>query len=164
MAVVVPKKGFDDFIRMACEIGVDFIQPLISHRSAPKLDIKMTRLLDISREAVEQSERMWMPKIYPPQQFHSWLDNLPSNASFSIACTRKDKLLTSDLWFKTLPKSINYVWMVIGPEGGWTNEEEILANEFGLVPVSLGQNILRTSTASIVASSQLISIRDKFKG
>ena len=50
---------------------------------------------------------------------------------------------------------IDQVWIAIGPEGGWSPNEEALAQSNGWISVNLGEQILRTSTAA-VASSQLM--------
>ncbi len=57
------------------------------------------------------------------------------------------------------PLNCNEVWVAIGPEGGWTPQEEKAAIENGWLGVSLGKNILRTSTASIGATENMVSWR-----
>ena len=74
LAVALPKKGFDDLLRMSCEIGVDIIQPLNSERGVARIDGegKIMRSQAILREAVEQSERLWQPEIRGPIQLNDW--------------------------------------------------------------------------------------------
>ena len=66
IAVVIPKSGFEDILKMCTEIGIDFIQPLFSERQVNK-NLNFTRKLirwnSIIKEAVEQSERLWKPSI-----------------------------------------------------------------------------------------------------
>jgi len=66
IAVVIPKSGFEDILKMCTEIGIDFIQPLFSERQVNK-NLNFTRKLlrwnSIIKEAVEQSERLWQPSI-----------------------------------------------------------------------------------------------------
>ena len=46
--------------------------------------------------------------------------------------------------------------LLIGPEGGWTNEEREWADRYGAEPVSLGRRVLRTETAALVAATILM--------
>ena len=66
IAVVVPKNGFEDILKMCTEIGIDFIQPLFSERQVKKISNfakKTLRWNSIINEAVEQSERLWRPYL-----------------------------------------------------------------------------------------------------
>jgi 16S rRNA (uracil1498-N3)-methyltransferase len=49
-----------------------------------------------------------------------------------------------------------HVILLIGPEGGWTDEERDWAQRYGVESVSLGSRVLRTETAALVAASVLI--------
>jgi len=49
--------------------------------------------------------------------------------------------------------------MVIGPEGGWSKDEEALAFSKGVIGVSMGKTILRTSTAAVSACQLMTSWR-----
>jgi 16S rRNA (uracil1498-N3)-methyltransferase len=48
------------------------------------------------------------------------------------------------------------VMLIVGAEGGWTDEERRAAIDAGALPVSLGARILRTETAALVALSQVL--------
>ena len=66
IAVVIPKSGFEDILKMCTEIGIDLIQPLFSERQVNKnlnISRKLLRWNSIIKEAVEQSERLWKPSI-----------------------------------------------------------------------------------------------------
>ena len=158
IAIAIPKKGFENFLQMSCEIGVDVIQPLITSRSVVKEfnEAKNNRFQKIIREAVEQSERLWIPELKKTLKFSNWIENLPSASRLGLATTRLEE--SSDLfdWLKASANNINEVWVVIGPEGGWNKDEEELAFSSGCVGVSLGKTILRTSTAA-VSACQLIA-------
>jgi 16S rRNA (uracil1498-N3)-methyltransferase len=49
--------------------------------------------------------------------------------------------------------------LAIGPEGGWSPEEEEVAEAAGWTPVSLGDTILRTSTAAVAGLAELVAWR-----
>ena len=164
VAVTIPKKGFADFLQMSCEIGVDIIQPLISKRSVVKEfnNEKFLRYQKIIHEAVEQSERLWSPQIMQSKKFSNWINDLPSDSQVAFATTRNEDLQDCLDWLKAIPHNVNQVWLVIGPEGGWDRTEEALAFESGLIGVSMGANILRTSTAAVSACHLMTSWR-RFK-
>ena len=161
IAVVIPKKGFDNFLQMSCEIGIDVIQPLISKRSVVKLskNEKINRYKKIIHEAVEQSERLWCPEIRDTLEFPNWVNSLSSDSKIGFATTRIEELQDCQQWLKGISRKDSQVWVVIGPEGGWNKEEEELAFESGFVGISLGKTILRTSTAAVCACHLLSSWR-----
>jgi len=161
IAVVIPKKGFDNFLQMSCEIGVDIIQPLISKRSVVKEcnKEKIIRFQKIIHEAVEQSERLWSPELMQSLTFPNWINDLPSGAQIGFATTRIQNLQDCVNWLKETPHKVNQVWVVVGPEGGWNKDEEALAFDSGLSGVSMGETILRTSTAAVSACQLMTSWR-----
>ena len=161
IAVVIPKKGFENFLQMSCEIGVDIIQPLISKRSVVKEcnSKKISRYQKIIHEAVEQSERLWSPEVMQPLTFSNWATDVPSDAQIGFATTRIEDLQDCVNWLKETPHKVNQVWAVIGPEGGWDKDEEALAFDVGFVGVSMGETILRTSTAAVSACQLITSWR-----
>ena len=161
IAVVIPKKGFENFLQMSCEIGVDIIQPLISKRSVVKEcnNEKILRFQKIIHEAVEQSERLWSPKVMQALTFPNWIYDLPSEAQIGFATTRIQDLQDCENWLEEIPFKVNQVWVVIGPEGGWNKDEETLAFDTGFVGVSMGETILRTSTAAVSACQLMTSWR-----
>ena len=161
IAVVIPKNGFENFLQMSCEIGVDIIQPLISKRSVVKECSceKTIRFQKIIHEAVEQSERLWSPEVMQALTFPNWINDLHPEAHIGFAATRIEDLQDCVNWIKETPHEVNQVWMVIGPEGGWNKDEEELAFNAGFVGVSMGETILRTSTAAVSASQVMTSWR-----
>jgi len=161
LAVTVPKRGFDEFLRMSCEIGVDIIQPLVSDRSVVRIegDGRISRWEGIIREAVEQSERLWKPEIRSIVDVKNWLRDLPSKSACAFASPRLVRPIDSQLWMMKSKKEINQMWIAIGPEGGWTLKEQLLVKEFGCHEVQLGESILRTSTAAVVATQLMVDWR-----
>ena len=164
IALAIPKKGFDNFLQMSCEIGVDIIQPLISKRSVVKEcnKEKIIRWKKILLEAVEQSERLWKPELKKVLAFSDWINELPTDSQIAFATTRIEELQDCFEWLKESPLKVNQFWIVIGPEGGWDKEEENLAFDSGFVGISMGKTILRTSTAAVSACQLMASWR-RFK-
>jgi len=162
IAVVIPKNGFEDILKMCTEIGIDFIQPLFSERQVTK-NINLTRKLlrwnSIIKEAVEQSERLWKPSILNGMDIIEWLKSRDNQERVSIYITREDTRYDLNQWLKKQQEFVNkkggIFWNVIGPEGGWSSKEIDFFNKNNITFVKLSDTILRTSTASINASSIL---------
>lgn len=173
LAVALPRLDADGALRMACELGIDRFTPLQAARSVvPPERVRAQRLQAIVREAVEQCERLWLPQLAPEQVASQWfgcqLAELTGGAAAELrllATTRRPGLvLLEDLLQAhpgpgaalTVPQ---WIRLAIGPEGGWTGEEEDQAAAAGWLPVSLGDTILRTSTAAVLAAGWLAAWR-----
>ncbi len=162
IAVVIPKSGFEDILKMCTEIGIDFIQPLFSERQVNKnlnFSKKFLRWNSIINEAVEQSERLWKPFILNGMDIIEWLKNRDNQESVSISITRENPRYDLNQWLRKRQEFINkkggIFWNVIGPEGGWSSKEIDFFNKNNNTFVKLSETILRTSTASINATSIL---------
>jgi len=162
IAVVIPKSGFEDVLRMCTEIGVDFIQPLFSERQVNKnlnFTKKLLRWNSIIKEAVEQSERLWKPSILVGMDIIEWIKSRDNQERVSISITREDTSYDLNKWLREQQEFANkkggIFWNVIGPEGGWSSREIDFFNKNNNTFVKLSETILRTSTASINASSIL---------
>ena len=170
IAVVVPKNGFEDILKMCTEIGIDFIQPLFSERQVKNksnFSKKTLRWNSIVNEAVEQSERLWRPCILNGVNILDWIVTRDSKDIISISVTRDDSSENLNNWLKKsqkiLEKKGGVLWNVIGPEGGWSkNEIQFFINK-KISFVKLSETILRTSTASVNATSILNQWRNDFK-
>ena len=161
IAIAIPKKGFDEILKMCTEIGIDFIQPLYSEHQIKRIsnqNSKMERWNIIINEAVEQSERLWKPKILNILDICEWIIDLKSTDIISISLTRDENCISLNKWLKmqNLPfQESTVLWNVIGPEGGWSKEEICFFKENKIQFIKLSESILRTSTACITAASIL---------
>jgi len=170
IAVVIPKSGFEDILKMCTEIGIDFIQPLFSERQVIKnlnFNKKFLRWNSIINEAVEQSERLWKPFILNSMDIIEWLKRRDNQERVSISVTREDTFCDLNQWLKKQQEFVNkeggIFWNVIGPEGGWSSKEIDFFNENNHTFVKLSENILRTSTACINSSTILNQWRNDLK-
>jgi 16S rRNA (uracil1498-N3)-methyltransferase len=150
----LPKgNNFDDLVRACTELGVSEILPAISNRTllnpSPQ---KLQRWRKIAQEAAEQSERMLIPTIAKPQALQTIFSQLPDLADKYLCEARGEHphLLTC---LQSSQHTDCPIIIAIGPEGGWTDAEIDLACQYNFQLVSLGQHILRTITAPIVALS-----------
>ena len=170
IAVVVPKSGFEDILKMCTEIGIDFIQPLFSERQVKKisnLSKKTLRWNSIINEAVEQSERLWRPYILSCVNLIDWINSRENKDTISISVTRYDSSENLNHWLKKtqniLDNKEEVLWNVIGPEGGWSKSEIEFFIKKDITFVKLSETILRTSTATVNATSILNQWRNDFK-
>ncbi len=161
IAVVIPKNGFEDILKMCTEIGIDFIQPLYSEHQIKRISnqtLKMDRWNTIINEAVEQCERLWKPKILNILDICEWIIDCNAKDLISISLTREENCISLNDWLKMQNlsfQSSTLIWNVIGPEGGWSNREICFFTEHKIQFIKLSETILRTSTASVTASSIL---------
>ena len=166
----MPKSGFEDILKMCTEIGIDFIQPLFSERQVKKISNfsqKTLRWNSIINEAVEQSERLWRPYLLSGVNLIDWIDSRDSKDIISISVTRDNSTENLNRWLKKsqnlLDKKSGVLWNVIGPEGGWSKSEIEFFIKNKIPFVKLSETILRTSTATVNATSILNQWRNDFK-
>ena len=153
LMAALPKNGFDEVVRQATELGVNYIIPLISDRTllrpSPQ---KLQRWRRIACEATEQSERLILPQIQNPTPFPQALKQPAARVRYLCVTRRQALHLLTHLLEAKQNDSSPQSWSVAtGPEGGWTDAEIEHAIAAGYQPVSLGRGILRAVTAPIVA-------------
>lgn len=148
----------DDLIRPLTELGVNEILPFISERSVSrpsqdKIDKKIERWNKISSESIKQCQRAIKPEI---ASFNSLDEVLEHTANYNkkIIFYEKntDSFLISDYISSGYIKPESVI-ILIGPEGGFSEKEVIVALENGFESYSLGKGILRAETAVISAAS-----------
>jgi 16S rRNA (uracil1498-N3)-methyltransferase len=171
LAMAVPKREAELVWRMASELGADRLQPLIGQRGVAGVSPPLERWRSVVREAIEQCERLWQPLVLEPAAAAAWLGQGPGGGAASavglLATTRREglpPLMEGLLEAVRLARAgggePTPISLAIGPEGGWNEDEERLAELAGWIPVSLGSPILRTSTAAVAATAALCSWRE----
>ena len=146
---LVKEQKMDYILQKTVELGVDKIIPYCASRSVIKInekkDKKVERWKSILKEAAEQSKRIKIPEITNPIN----LSNLVKLSDYDIKflCTVNE---SSQNLKKVLSNMFSgaKILFVIGPEGGFTPEEEKVMMENGFLSISLGNSVLRTETAS----------------
>jgi len=139
----------DTTIQKAVELGVTEIIPIICERTVvnlktDRLGKKMRHWNGIVRSACEQSGRNQLLTIHTPIKY--------SQIKFSEKQT--GFILQPDAGHSLLDFTVKEsVAIIIGPEGGFTDEEMKQASDKGFKAVKFGPRILRTETAAIAAVS-----------
>jgi 16S rRNA (uracil1498-N3)-methyltransferase len=150
----VMSKGdrMDYAIQKAVELGVAEIQLLTSERCEMRLKYdrdqkKLDHWQGIAIAACEQCGLNIVPKILAPMPLDTWLaSNLPT--SKLVLAPNKDEV---DVLANISPD----IALLIGPEGGLSEAEIIASNQHGFINWCIGERVLRTETAPVVALSIL---------
>ncbi|RDY29714.1 16S rRNA (uracil(1498)-N(3))-methyltransferase [Romboutsia weinsteinii] len=137
------------------EVGVDEIVLVQTKRSVAKVDDKkedkkFDRWERIIYEAAKQSKRGKLPKLRGVLSFKEALEEMKNN-DMNICPYENERTVSIKKAIKN--SDIKNIGIFVGPEGGFAEEEIEKIQEIGSKVVSLGPRILRTETASVVASS-----------
>lgn len=138
-----PIKHTDDLINMATQMGVARFLPVITARTVAH-HINWDRMHKIAVEASEQSNRNSVPEILPAVKF-SDLDL--SNVVFADERAAYGENTSSD--FKTDK-------ILIGPEGGFSDDEFAVLDASCARGIGLGKTVLRAETAAVVALAKIM--------
>ncbi len=144
----------DVIVQKAVELGVSAITPLITARcnvrlSGDRCDKRLQHWQAVAVSAAEQSGRQLVPQIHAPVTLSTWLNQPRAGLTYVLSPHVASKLAVQGVPQPT-PLTV-----MIGPEGGFSDEEVALAVEHGALPLNLGPRVLRTETASIAALSVL---------
>jgi len=147
-------------IEKATELGVERIVPVIARRTEKHLAqaaaARVERWRRIAREAAQQSRRSDTVAISDPVQMKNAVREEPESLRLLLAENERTTTLRDALQPSATDSagdSFRPIRLAIGPEGGWTPEEETLFTNEGWKPASLGPRILRAETAAIAAVS-----------
>lgn len=160
LAVAMIKgERWDWMLEKATECGVDKIVPFISARCVvkdkPESAIrKLERYRKIMTEAAEQSYRHRIPAIIEPIPIKKLIEH---KSAMNFVAYEKEKTT----FLGDIKEDLSSVTLVIGPEGGFTNEEISYLTENGFTSVSLGKRILRAETAAVAGCILLDTLGER---
>lgn len=158
---VAPTKNLDRMewlLEKLVEVGINRFVPVLCHRSERK-ELKLPRLEKIAVSAMKQSLKATMPEILPmtplSQLFNAeWL---PQQCFFGYCADNVERLN-----FAKEYQPGSDVMMLIGPEGDFDPSEVETAIGKGFIPVTLGDERLRTETAALYSAITIHAITQKF--
>lgn len=160
----VPKGDKMDYIVQKCtEAGVDRIVPVNMPRSVAKLegkdDKKLARWNRIAREAAKQAFRPLTPEVAPPISMRELPKALTKHALALVPWedARDGSLRT------LITKEMRDVAIVIGPEGGMSEEDVAPLLRANAKAVSLGPRIFRTETAGLAALIAIMTLTENLE-
>ncbi len=149
----------DMVIQKTTELGIKEIFPVITERSQLRDTGKVIRWRKIAEDASRQSGRSIIPVIHEPIGYRPVLDMICSMDWNSIPASQD--MIKGLIFYEGggLPLkdavqrlvSRTSVFILIGPEGGFTRDEVQMAEKVGFLSVSIGRRIMRAETAAIVS-------------
>ena len=145
---------FEWFLEKATEIGVSQIVPILCERTE-KQHFKYDRMNSILVSAMLQSQQVWLPVLHEPvkiTEYIRYVNEKQHLQKFIAHC--QDEESKVQLRNKLINNATNQL-ILIGPEGDFSKTEIDTAHANNFIPVSLGNNRLRTETAGIVAATLL---------
>lgn len=143
----------DFTLQKSVELGVNTITPLFTERcgvklNAERLEKKRQQWQKIVISACEQSGRASVPVVAEPMLLADWLTQETSALKINLHPKAQHSIMS-------LPVENTRVRLLIGPEGGLSDEEITQANDSDFHDVLLGPRVLRTETAALTAITAL---------
>jgi 16S rRNA (uracil1498-N3)-methyltransferase len=149
---------FEEVLKHGTELGVTEFYPLLTQNGEAQELRKRERMEHILKEAAEQSERGRIPILGNEVRLASilekgWPEELNADVTLLAYAREKDTLLSDVIRQLGSPKTIN---LIIGPEGGFTEEEVQHARDQHFMVFGLGPRVLRTETAGVAVVAALL--------
>ncbi|MEW6983072.1 16S rRNA (uracil(1498)-N(3))-methyltransferase [Colwelliaceae bacterium 6471] len=143
----------DFTLQKSVELGVNSITPLFTERCGVKLNgdrlaKKREQWQKIVISACEQSGRCAVPVVNDPISLQAWLEQQTSALKLNLHPKARHSIMT-------LPEENQRVRLLIGPEGGLSDDEISQAGDNGFHDILLGPRVLRTETAALTAITAL---------
>lgn len=152
---MVNETKMDLILQKGTEVGVNEFYPYNATNSVikdnGKMDKKIIRWQRIVKEASEQSKRNIIPVVHDLVKI-SDINKIQGDLKLLLSVNECQVTLKSIL---QKHKDYGTIIIVVGPEGGFTKEEEEKFIENGYIRTSIGKRVLRTETASVVVSSMI---------
>ncbi len=156
LAQALPEGAKMDWIvEKAVEMGATAIQPLVAQRSVVRVDAeraakKAAHWQGVIIAAAEQSGRNRLPLLSPVLPYPAWIAQQDMHKRLLLSPRATESLAD---WARHHPPQA--VTLVIGPEGGLSDDEEQAAIRHGAICVAMGPRVLRTETAGLAAIAAL---------
>lgn len=149
----------DWVVEKAVEMGVAELVPIAAQRSviqltAERREKRVAHWRRVAISASEQCGRNRVMHVAEPMELAQWLADLDP-ATLCLACHPDADLHLAE----AVGSHPGPVALMVGPEGGWSEEELALMQEHDLQPVRFGRRILRTETAGIALMGALAAIK-----
>lgn len=143
----------EQLVEKCTELGVSELFPLCTERSLSKQSAStLARFSKISIAAIKQCDNPWLPKINAFQDLRVALPSIRAAGYTPILCSERQNAT----WLQQLePSRIGNPCFLIGPEGGWSEEEfEHLRD---IAEITLGPFVTRAETAAIAVCAQWLA-------
>jgi 16S rRNA (uracil1498-N3)-methyltransferase len=150
LPAMIKAEPFEWLLEKAAELGAASVQPVVTartivHLSGDHLEKKLIKWRRHMVESAKQCHTPWIPLLAKPLSIAETLASLPAESTRIIPALSEQSRHLHELPLA----QTKTVFILIGPEGDFTIEEEALAQQHGFQPVTLGPLILRAETAAI---------------
>ena len=148
---------FEFALQKCTEIGVSVFVPIVCERCITRKPSanKIQRWEKVIKEATEQSGRGVMPVLKPTLSFEEACHS--SEGLSLIASLELNSLALREILRPSTHQSNHTIInLLIGPEGGFTANEEEFAQRCGIRKITLGPRVLRAETAGLVATTAIL--------
>jgi 16S rRNA (uracil1498-N3)-methyltransferase len=151
---LIKSSKLDYLIQKCTEVGVKSFIPVISEKSVAKnLNIKRTE--KIIKESCEQSNQLFLPVIHEVEKLEKKLKSFDKNSIIFFADINSPDKKIDELLKNNKNREF---YLLVGPEGDFSlKERDLLKSMSNCIPISLGQNILRSETAAVAGLAILNS-------
>jgi 16S rRNA (uracil1498-N3)-methyltransferase len=149
--------SFELVVQKSTELGVSRLVPLLTERTVvrakeEKYHNRKKRWQRIALEAAKVSQRGMVPVVESPTSLRDFLEKIPRDILCLMPWEGEQSVGIGEVLQREVGNNFpRPVAILIGPEGGFSEEEVDCARRSGAVPVTLGPRILRTETAGIIA-------------
>ena len=154
-AVMKGHQRFDGLVEKVIEIGVASIRPMATDRGVALKSGRTDRWKRLAQGAAKQCGRSRVPYVCDVTSFASALSALRECCDLVMVASPRS---STHPYKATRPSgNLAVVGLLVGPEGGFTSEEEEAAVAAGAEPFTWGERTLRSDTAAIVLSALVLS-------
>lgn len=153
----------DWVVQKATELGATEIQPVQTQRSVARLsgdraEKRAAHWRSVATAACEQCGRNTLPQIGAPLEFGAWLSSLRGRGGARFVLLPEGD---SPLGRQAAPG--DSIILLVGPEGGFDEDEVKLARLAGFTPIRMGNRVLRTETAAVAGLAALHALWGDFR-
>ena len=165
----MPKGDKLELIIQKCtELGVNQVIPVETGRSVVHLDgnkvgKKLERWQKIAQEASQQSKRVQVPTVGPYYNWKQMLKALEEAEGLTIVFWEDEQTQSLKALLRSQAAKPQRINLVVGPEGGLSEDEVAQLRDLGAVSASLGKRILRTETAGMAGISMIMYELDELE-
>ncbi len=144
---LIKSSKLDYLIQKCTEVGVRSFFPVISEKSVAK-NLNIQRIERIIKESCEQSNQLYLPAIHAVEKLEKKLKSLDKNSIVFFADINSSNKKIEEVFKNNKNREF---YLLVGPEGDFSlKERDLLKGMSNCIPISLGQNILRSETAAVV--------------
>ena len=151
---LIKSSKLDYLIQKCTEVGVKSFVPVISEKSVAK-NFNIKRTEKIIKESCEQSNQLFLPAIHEVEKLEKKIKSFDKNSIVFFADINSSNKKIDEVIKNNKNREF---YLLVGPEGDFSlKERDLLKSMNNCIPISLGQNILRSETAAVAGLAILNS-------